>query len=128
MPPTCCPTGSCRWSTFSCHVSRRRPPRCSSSGARRREGRGWGGWGERGNGWLAEAPLQPAVLPAFLPLWPSCPALNPSCPPPFLICRRTTEELIAQCKAMVEAEEAQAQAAQQFGEGYINESDPSGTC
>ncbi|PSC76848.1 carotene epsilon-chloroplastic [Micractinium conductrix] len=36
--------------------------------------------------------------------------------------RQTTEELIAKCKKMVE-EEAEAGAA--FGEGYINESDPS---
>jgi hypothetical protein len=86
----------------------------------------------RGNGRLAgrgsAAAGCAACLPSLLPFWPSCPALNSSCPfaSPYL-CRRTTEELIAQCKAMVEAEEAQAQAAQQFGEGYINESDPSGT-
>ena len=35
--------------------------------------------------------------------------------------RQTTEELIAKCKAMVDAEEAA-----QFEEGYINEADPSG--
>ena len=35
--------------------------------------------------------------------------------------RRTTEELIAKCKAMVDAEEAAAS----FDEGYINDSDPS---
>ena len=35
--------------------------------------------------------------------------------------RQTTEELIAKCKAMVDAEEAAA-----FEEGYINEADPSG--
>ncbi len=36
-------------------------------------------------------------------------------------CRQTTEELIAKCKAMVDAEEAAS-----FEEGYINEADPSG--
>jgi carotene epsilon-monooxygenase len=35
--------------------------------------------------------------------------------------RQTTEELIAKCKAMVDAEEAAS-----FEEGYINDSDPSG--
>ena len=34
--------------------------------------------------------------------------------------RATTEELIAKCKAMVDAEEAAS-----FTEGYINDSDPS---
>ena len=34
--------------------------------------------------------------------------------------RATTEELIAKCKSMVDAEEAAS-----FGEGYINDTDPS---
>lgn len=62
------------------------------------------------------------ILPASHPALQADPP-KPLCPlvlklPP---CRQTTEDLIAQCKAMVDAE-----GAAQFEEGYINEADPSG--